>query len=121
MYVTPHKRLNPLLPTPGVFTESASEHSEAPKRFSKSRPFAATVLATEGLCNLSSNLDKNTVRVEFDIEGSGLTYLPGDALGIYPSNPAQVCTGCGLQGDIACSFLSCIRARYDLLKWTKLS
>ncbi|MEW5309841.1 MAG: hypothetical protein WDW38_001692 [Sanguina aurantia] len=72
----------------GVFTESASEHS-AVRRFGKSRPFAATVLATQGLCNLSSTLDKNTVRVEFDLEGSGLTYLPGDALGIYPSNPAQ--------------------------------
>jgi sulfite reductase (NADPH) flavoprotein alpha-component len=35
--------------------------------------------------------DKDTVRLEFDIAGSGLEYAPGDALGVFPVNaPAEV-------------------------------
>ena len=57
---------------------------------SKSRPFTARLVAREGLCVLSGPDDKDTVRLEFDIEGSGLDYLPGDALGVWPQNePAE--------------------------------
>lgn len=34
--------------------------------------------------------DKDTIRVEIDISGSGLEYLPGDALGIHASNAPEV-------------------------------
>jgi sulfite reductase (NADPH) flavoprotein alpha-component len=61
------------------------------KRFSKARPFYAAAVAVEGLCNIASAGDKDTVRVELDLGDSGLTYLPGDALGIWPTNaPALV-------------------------------
>jgi sulfite reductase alpha subunit-like flavoprotein len=30
--------------------------------------------------------DKNTFRVEFDLGDSGMSYLPGDALGIFAIN-----------------------------------
>lgn len=59
--------------------------SRAP-RWAKSRPYPGRVLAIEGLCHLESNADKDTIRVEIDLGDSGLVYLPGDALGIYPSN-----------------------------------
>lgn len=35
-------------------------------------------------------VDKETTHIEFDLGDSGITYLPGDALGILPSNPATV-------------------------------
>jgi sulfite reductase alpha subunit-like flavoprotein len=35
-------------------------------------------------------VDKETTHIEFDLGESGITYLPGDALGILPSNPATV-------------------------------
>ena len=35
--------------------------------------------------------DKETLHAEFTIAGSGLTYQPGDALGLYPiNNPPEV-------------------------------
>lgn len=48
------------------------------------------LVAVEGLCRLVSADDKNTVRVEVDLGDSGLQYLPGDALGIWPSNCPEV-------------------------------
>lgn len=55
------------------------------------------VVAVEGLCTLASADDKNTIRVEVDLGESGLEYVPGDALGVWPSNSPQV-GGCGGQG-----------------------
>jgi hypothetical protein len=78
----------------------------APRKWGKSRPFLATVLALEGLCTLSGPDDKNTVRCELDLEGSGLSYAPGDALGLYPSNDPMVSLniqGCACLGPFACS------------------
>ncbi len=70
----------------------AAETAAAP-RWGKSWPYHAKVVAVEGLCTVASTDDKNTVRVELDLGKSGLSYLPGDALGIYPSNEPQVGTG----------------------------
>jgi sulfite reductase (NADPH) flavoprotein alpha-component len=54
----------------------------------KARPFGATLVAKQGLCVLDGPDDKDTVRLEFDIRGSGLDYLPGDALGVFSTNNA---------------------------------
>lgn len=62
----------------------------APKKWGKSRPYFATVVAQEGLCTLTGPGDKNTVRTELCLGDSGITYLPGDALGMYPTNKAEV-------------------------------
>ena len=62
-----------------------------PKRWGKSRPFYGKVVAVEGLCQLASQHDKDTIRVEIDLGESGLLYTPGDALGVYPLNCKQVC------------------------------
>ena len=70
---------------------------------SKAHPFAAEI--TE-LVNLnSSRSGKQTYHVELDLSGSGITYQPGDAIGIVPENdPAvveQVLEAAGLKDDAA--------------------
>ena len=47
-------------------------------------------MASQGLCNIASKDDKDTIRVEIDLGDSGLTYTPGDALGIIPLNCHEV-------------------------------
>lgn len=75
--------------------EAAAAAAAAGGRFSKSRPYYARVAAVEGLCVLQGPDDKDTVRLELElgpdaVSAGGLAYLPGDALGIWPSNPPQV-------------------------------
>lgn len=74
------------------------------KRWSKGRPYMGRVAALEGLCTLTSAEDKNTMRVEVDLGGSGLSYAPGDALGVWPTNCPRaveelVCT-LGVEGGL---------------------
>ncbi|BDA47196.1 Sulfite reductase [NADPH] flavoprotein alpha-component [Coccomyxa sp. Obi] len=83
------------LKTFGQFLGSASStmvQQSAPKqkRWGKQRPYYGTVVAIEGLCNITSAEDKDTIRVEVDLGDSALTYIPGDALGILPTNCPQV-------------------------------
>jgi sulfite reductase (NADPH) flavoprotein alpha-component len=64
---------------------TASGESE----FSRSNPFKAEVLTTINLNGRGS--DRETRHLEISLEGSGLTYEPGDCVGIYPENdPALV-------------------------------
>lgn len=57
--------------------------------YGRSRPFPATLLASLRLTGRGSS--KETRHLELDLEGSGLDYLPGDALGVVPRNePALV-------------------------------
>ncbi|WP_284640735.1 assimilatory sulfite reductase (NADPH) flavoprotein subunit [Paenibacillus silviterrae] len=64
----------------GIASESA---------YSRTNPFPAEVLANVNLNGRGSN--KETRHIELSLEGSGLTYQPGDSLGIYPHNdPALV-------------------------------
>lgn len=55
--------------------------------FSKKRPFPSPVLTNY---NLNAPGAKQTHHVEFSLEGSGLEYEVGDALGVFPENPAGV-------------------------------
>lgn len=73
----------------GIANESHSGTAK-PRRWGKSRPFMGQVVAVEGLCQLASSDDKDTIRVEVDLGESGLQYTPGDALGVYPLNCTQV-------------------------------
>jgi sulfite reductase (NADPH) flavoprotein alpha-component len=52
--------------------------------YDRKRPFPATVLAVEPLCRPGS--DKDVRHVALDLQGSGLTYEVGDALGVFPEN-----------------------------------
>lgn len=65
---------------------TVEQKKAAPKRWSKSRPYYGTIVAVQGLCTIRSADDKDTFRVELDLGDSGLAYVPGDALGIYPTN-----------------------------------
>ena len=68
-------------PTPGPAT--------APATFDKKHPFQAAVLDNIVLTGRGST--KETRHVELSLAGSGLTYQPGDALGVVPRNdPALV-------------------------------
>lgn len=61
---------------------------EAPKGYTRSNPFAAPVLANINLNGEGSA--KETRHVELSLEGSGLEYEAGDALGVYPKNRAEM-------------------------------
>lgn len=52
--------------------------------YSRTNPFKAEVLENINLNGRGSN--KETRHLELSLEGSGLTYEPGDCLGIYPEN-----------------------------------
>ncbi|MCQ6279086.1 assimilatory sulfite reductase (NADPH) flavoprotein subunit [Bacillus sp. EB600] len=52
--------------------------------YSRTNPFRAEVLENINLNGRGSS--KETHHLEISLEGSGLTYQPGDALGIYPEN-----------------------------------
>jgi sulfite reductase [NADPH] flavoprotein, alpha-component len=60
------------------------EHGE----YNKLNPFQATVLDKTFLHGRDS--DRQTLHVELSLEGSGLTYEPGDAMGVYATNPPEL-------------------------------
>src|SRR5690606_9076421 len=58
-------------------------------RFTRDAPFAAPLVANQRITGRGST--KDVRHVELALEGSGLAYAPGDALGIWPENaPHQV-------------------------------
>jgi sulfite reductase (NADPH) flavoprotein alpha-component len=56
--------------------------------FNKRNPFVAEVLENVVLTGRGST--KETRHVELSLEGSGLSFLPGDVLGVQPSNDPDV-------------------------------
>lgn len=57
--------------------------------FNKSRPFLSTLVAKRLLTKMQSKDDKETFHFELDLTGSDLTYVPGDALGVYAHNAPE--------------------------------
>ncbi|MBX9975022.1 assimilatory sulfite reductase (NADPH) flavoprotein subunit [Cytobacillus firmus] len=70
--------------------EAASVSASAPAEsvYSRSNPFRAEVLENLNLNGRGSN--KETRHLEISLEGSGLTYQPGDSLGVYPENDPEL-------------------------------
>ncbi|MGG7621706.1 assimilatory sulfite reductase (NADPH) flavoprotein subunit [Bacillus coreaensis] len=68
----------------GAAVQVASEES----LYSRTNPFRAEVLENLNLNGRGSN--KETRHLELSLEGSGLTYEPGDSLGIYPENDPEL-------------------------------
>ncbi len=66
---------------------TSDEQAPADPQYSKSNPFPARVIDNR---NLNGPGAKQTHHVAFSLEGSDLTYEVGDALGVYPLNPANV-------------------------------
>lgn len=56
--------------------------------FSRTNPFKAKVLRNINLNGAGSS--KETRHIELSLEGSGLSYQPGDALGIVPANDPEL-------------------------------
>ncbi|MEO7250977.1 MAG: assimilatory sulfite reductase (NADPH) flavoprotein subunit [Arenimonas sp.] len=53
--------------------------------FSREKPFPAEVLVNQRISGRDS--DRDIRHLELSLEGSGLHYQPGDALGVWPLNP----------------------------------
>ncbi|MCH2154800.1 MAG: assimilatory sulfite reductase (NADPH) flavoprotein subunit [Opitutales bacterium] len=56
--------------------------------YTKKNPFPSPVLERVNLNGAGSA--KETIHVELGLEGSGLTYKPGDALGVVPTNAPEL-------------------------------
>ncbi|MED4226393.1 assimilatory sulfite reductase (NADPH) flavoprotein subunit [Neobacillus cucumis] len=56
--------------------------------YSRTNPFKAEVLENINLNGRGSN--KETHHLELSLEDSGLTFEPGDALGVYPDNDSEL-------------------------------
>ncbi|KAA9028397.1 assimilatory sulfite reductase (NADPH) flavoprotein subunit [Niallia endozanthoxylica] len=63
---------------------SAEGTQSLESQYSRTNPFKAEVLENLNLNGRGSN--KETRHLELSLEGSGLTFEPGDTLGIYPEN-----------------------------------
>lgn len=61
---------------------------ESVSAFDKNNPFPAEVLVNQKITGGSSS--KDVRHIELSIEGSGLSYEPGDSLAIIASNPPQL-------------------------------
>lgn len=74
--------------TPSVSVSTSAHATEEHGEYNKLNPFQATVLDKTFLHGRDS--DRQTLHVELSLEGSGLTYEPGDAMGIYATNPPEL-------------------------------
>jgi sulfite reductase (NADPH) flavoprotein alpha-component len=57
-------------------------------QFSREAPFAAEVIANQRITGRDAT--KDVRHIELSLDGSGLTYEPGDALGVWHENPPEV-------------------------------
>ncbi|MEL7165324.1 MAG: assimilatory sulfite reductase (NADPH) flavoprotein subunit [Pseudomonadota bacterium] len=69
-----------VVPMPGLAAPQVSA-------FTKKNPFVAEVLGVQKITGRDSTRDVR--HVELSLDGSGLTYQPGDALGVYFHNDAE--------------------------------
>ncbi|TKC19180.1 assimilatory sulfite reductase (NADPH) flavoprotein subunit [Robertmurraya kyonggiensis] len=73
----------------GVHQEVAATTMTAPtSTYTRSNPFKAEVIENINLNGRGSN--KETRHLEISLEGSNLTYKPGDSLGVYPENDPEL-------------------------------
>jgi len=76
-----------LAPAGAPAVNGAAAPAETEAGYSKKNPFPSPILNNY---NLNGPGDKQTHHIEFSLEGSGLEYEVGDALGVYPRNPESV-------------------------------
>ncbi len=56
--------------------------------FTREQPFNAEILTNQRITGHGSS--KDVRHIELDLAGSGLSYLPGDSLGVAPQNPPEL-------------------------------
>ena len=83
--VLARESLKPLPPLATVTPLRPQAHAAA---FSRENPFPAELLANQRITGRGS--EKDIRHIELSLEGSGLSYEPGDALGVWPVNPPQL-------------------------------
>ncbi|MCS7463007.1 sulfite reductase subunit alpha [Paenibacillus doosanensis] len=64
------------------------QSTATPTTFSRTNPFHAKVLKNVNLNGAGSN--KETRHLELSLQGSGLSFVPGDCLGIVPENDPEL-------------------------------
>lgn len=74
--------------TASVPATAAAAPADTPGAYDKRNPFPAPVV--ENIAIVGRGSSKETRHIEFSLAGSGLTYAPGDALGIAASNDPAV-------------------------------
>ena len=79
-----HAAARELAPATAVATVTPIRPAAVPAHH-RDAPFAAPVLAAQRIT--AHDAVRDVRHVEFSLEGSGLTYQPGDALGVWPANP----------------------------------
>ena len=75
----------PPLATASLATVVPLRPHAVPQAHGRERPFAAELLANQRITGRGSARDIR--HLELSLEGSGLHYEPGDALGVWPRNP----------------------------------
>jgi sulfite reductase (NADPH) flavoprotein alpha-component len=91
-YDTPFKQWSDaivalLAPAGGASFGAAVAVEQVETGYSKKNPFPSGIRRN---FNLNGGGEKQTHHVEISLEGSGLDYEVGDALGVYPENPPEV-------------------------------
>ena len=84
--------LKPQVPLATVTPPRPHAHAAA-STHARDNPFPAEILANQritGRGNRRTTSDKDVRHVELSLEGSGLKYEPGDALGVWPVNPPKL-------------------------------
>jgi len=72
----------------GPLAETAPAEEEKPLGYSRRNPFSARLLVNRKLTGEGS--EKDTRHYEISLQGSGLAYEAGDALGILPTNSPEL-------------------------------
>jgi len=87
-------------PTPAI-TATVTALRPAGSGWSRERPFAAELLENQRIT--ARDASKDVRHLEISLAGAGLSYQPGDALGVWPRNPAslvsQILHTTGLNGE----------------------
>ncbi len=73
---------------PRVATVTPLHPIAAQKRWTRQNPFAAELLMNQRI--VSAGSDRDVRHIELSLEGSGLDYQPGDALGVWPRQEAAL-------------------------------
>lgn len=60
--------------------------NDVARKYTRDTPYHAAVTAKRPISSTGRPDDKETVHVEFNLGDSGMTYTPGDALGVVPTN-----------------------------------
>ncbi len=77
--------------TLSIAVQSNGSAESTAVKYTRKNPFEATILEKINLNGKGSS--KETIHLELDLGGSGLTYEPGDALGVYGANPPALIDG----------------------------